>query len=151
VSGWASSTPVKVSDFGRASALRFGDPRVPALLGVLVQLSLQVEGFRNRQLRPLLAQMLGLAQSEIKPGQMSYHLRRLRLHGLIARVEGTHRYKLTKLGLRIALFYQRTYARVLRPGLSAILAPAHKHPSQPHELLRKLQTTIDDYLNLYAA
>jgi hypothetical protein len=142
--------PIRV-DKQRASALRFGDARVQALLGVLLQMSLHVEGFRNRQLRPLLAQMLGSDPSQIKPGQMSYHLRRLRLHGLVARIEGTHRYKLTKLGLRIAVFYQRTYSRVLRPGLSVILAPTSKHASPQHQLLQKLQTTIDDYLNLHAA
>jgi len=142
--------PIRV-DKQRASALRFGDARVQALLGVLLQMSLHVEGFRNRQLRPLLAQMLGSDPSQIKPGQMSYHLRRLRLHGLVARIEGTHRYKLTKLGLRIAVFYQRTYSRVLRPGLSVILAPTSKQASPQHQLLQKLQTTIDDYLNLHAA
>ena len=41
----------------RASALRFGDARVQALFGVLLLLCLQLEGFRHRQLRPLLAQM----------------------------------------------------------------------------------------------
>jgi hypothetical protein len=77
---------------------------------------LQLEGFRNRQLRPLLAQMLGLEENNISPGRVSYELRRLRLHGLIERIEGTHRYHLTAQGLRTVLFYQRTYARVIRPG-----------------------------------
>ena len=44
----------------RASALRFGDPRVQALFAVLVLFSLQPQGFRNKELRPLLAQALGL-------------------------------------------------------------------------------------------
>src|SRR5580692_11716092 len=39
----------------RVSALRFGDPRVQALFAVLVIFSLQPQGFRNRELRPLLA------------------------------------------------------------------------------------------------
>jgi hypothetical protein len=51
--------PVEV-DGQRGSALRFGDPRVQALLAVLVLFCLQPEGFRNQQLRPLLAQFLGL-------------------------------------------------------------------------------------------
>jgi hypothetical protein len=46
--------------------------------------------------------------------------RRLRLHGLIKRIEGTHRYRLTTEGLRTVVFYQRTYARIIRPGLSVI-------------------------------
>ena len=67
----------------RASALRFGDARVQGLFAVLLLLCLQLDGFRNRQLRPLLARMLGLEESTISPGRVSYELRRLRLHGLI--------------------------------------------------------------------
>ena len=52
------------------------------------------------------------------PGQMTYHLRRLRLHGLIERIPGTHRYQVTRLGWRTALFCTRTYNRILRPGLA---------------------------------
>ena len=42
------------------------------LFAVLLLLCLQLEGFRNRQLRPLLAQMLGLEESNIRPGRVSY-------------------------------------------------------------------------------
>ena len=107
----------------RVSALRFGDPRVQALFAVLVIFSLQPQGFRNRELRPLLAQALGLDNEQITQGKMSYDLRRLRLHGIIERVAGTHRYQLTALGRRIALFYSRTFNRVVRPGLSHIAHP----------------------------
>jgi len=52
---------------------------------------------------------------------MTYHLRRLRLHGLIQRVPKSHRYLLTDFGLRVALFFTRAYARLLRPGLAIVL------------------------------
>lgn len=107
----------------RVSALRFGDPRVQALFAVLVIFSLQPQGFRNRELRPLLAQALGLDNEQITQGKMSYDLRRLRLHRIIERVAGTHRYQLTALGRRIAVFYSRTFNRVVRPGLSHIAHP----------------------------
>ena len=114
--------PAKV-EAQHGSALRFGDPRVQALFAVLVLFSLQPQGFRNKELRPLLAQALGLDSPQITPGKMSYDLRRLRLHGLIERIPGTHRYQLTSTGLRTALFYSRAYARVIRPGLSQIANP----------------------------
>ena len=107
----------------RVSALRFGDPRVQALLAVLVIFSLQPQGFRNRELRPLIAQALGLDNEQITQGKMSYDLRRLRLHRIIQRIAGTHRYQLTALGRRIALFYSRTFNRVVRPGLSHLAHP----------------------------
>ena len=95
-------------DGQHVSALPFGQERVQALLMVLVLFCLQPEGFRNRQLRPLLAQLLGLLESEISPGRMSYDLRRLRLHGLIERIPKTQRYRPTTFGLKTALFYPST-------------------------------------------
>ena len=55
--------------------------------------------------------------------KMSYDLRRLRLHRLIQRIPGTHRYQLTAVGRRTVLFYSRTFNHVLRPGLSQIAHP----------------------------
>jgi DNA-binding HxlR family transcriptional regulator len=108
-------------DGQHACALPFGQARVQSLLMVLVLFSLQPEGFSNRQLRPLLAQLLGIPESQITPGRMTDDLRRLRRHGLIERIAQTHRYRLTTFGLKVALFYSRTYQRVIRPGLSLLL------------------------------
>jgi hypothetical protein len=60
---------------------------------------------------------------------MTYDLRRLRLHGIIERVPKTHRYRVTEAGLRAALFFTRTYARILRPGLSVVLTDVEPNGS----------------------
>ena len=54
---------------------------------------------------------------------MSYHLRRLRLHGLIQRIRKTHRYRLTDFGLRTATFCTR-YASIFRQGFGLVLPAA---------------------------
>jgi len=105
-------------DTQRAAALRFGDPRVLALLQVLVLFCLQPEGFRNQHLREHYARLLGLDPTALTPGQLTYQLRRLRLHRLIERIPRSHRYRLTDFGLRAALFLSRLYARTIRPGMS---------------------------------
>jgi hypothetical protein len=105
----------------RASGLRFADLAVQALLSALLVFRLQVRGFSNRDLRNHWAPILGKAPHDMTPGQMTYQLRRLRLHGLIERIPGTHRYRVTDDGLRTALFYTRVYNRVLRPGLAQII------------------------------
>jgi hypothetical protein len=104
----------------RASALRFGDPRVMALLQVLVLFCFLPEGFRSRDLREHYACLLGIDPTTLKTGQMTYQLRRLLMHGLIERIPSTHRYKLTDHGLRAALFLTRLHARAIRPGMSII-------------------------------
>ena len=105
----------------RASALRFGDQRVQALFAVLAVFSLQMRGFTNQEMRALLAPLLGLDPANYPIGRMTYDLRRLRLHGIIARIPHSHRYQLTSDGLRIALFFSRTYTRLLRPKLAEIM------------------------------
>jgi DNA-binding IclR family transcriptional regulator len=92
----------------------------------------------------LLAQLLGFAESQIRPGRMSYDLRRLRLHGLIERLPKTQRYRLTTFGLKTALFYSRTYQRLLRRGLSEL------HNPLPTSTLAadyaKFQNALDAYV-----
>ena len=107
----------------RASALRFADVRVQALMQALLLFILLPHGFSNRDLREHLAPLLGLDPSQWRSGKMTYDLRRLRLHGLIERLPHSHRYRITEHGLRTAMFYSRVYNRILRPGL-AMLSPA---------------------------
>lgn len=108
----------RVVDRQRASALRFEAERVQALLHALVLFRLLPNGFSNADLREHLEPLLG---RRITPGAVTYDLRRLRLHGLIRRIPRSHRYEVTPTGLRYALFFTRSYDRLLRPGLSLIL------------------------------
>jgi hypothetical protein len=121
----------------RASALRFDDPRVQALLLVLVMYLMQTDGFTSKQLKGPLAQLLGIDPAMITRARMTYDLRRLRLHGLIERIPKTHRFRVTPQGLRIAIFFSRTWARLLRPGLSLIAPSA---PDNRSALRRTFQT-----------
>lgn len=130
-------------DGQRVSALRYGDQRIQVLLQALVLFRLSIAGFTNRDLRELVAPLLGLLPSQLSPGRMTYDLRRLRLRGLIERLPGTHRYAVTEYGLRIALFYTRTHARILRTGLALTLGAA---PSAAiHNAFRRLEKTIDQH------
>lgn len=130
----------------RASALPFAQPRVQALLSVLVLFRLLPQGFHLRELRTHLAALLGLAPDAMTQGQMTYHLRRLRLHGLIERIDGTHRYRVTDTGLRVALFFTRTYARVLRPGLAIVMPEAKPGDSDLRRQFDKLEQVMDQFV-----
>jgi hypothetical protein len=127
----------------RASALRFGDKRAQALFAVLVVFSLQLRGFNNSEMRALLAQMPGLDPANYPIGRMTCDLRRLRLHGIIERIPHSHRYRLTPAGLRIALFFSRTYARLLRPKLAQIMPEAPPIASPLRAAFDRLTTEID--------
>jgi hypothetical protein len=137
----ALTHPVVV-DHQRAAALRFGDPRVLGLMQTLCLFALSPTGFRHRDLRPSIAQLLGCDPDQYAAGSMTYDLRRLRLHGLIERVPHTHRYRLTELGARIAVLYVRVYARGFRPAAS--LPTAGTRRGAP--TLERLDTALTKFL-----
>ena len=125
-------------DGRRSPALRFGDPRVMALLGALC-VSLNALGFTNRSLRAQVSQLLGVAYTV---NQMSYDLARLRLNGLIERRCGTNTYQLTPDGQRVAIFYTKVHDRLLRPLIAANAPPAPVG-------LRNALRIIDRHIHVY--
>ena len=133
--------PTLTEDGRRAPALRFGDPRVMALAGALSLTLAGACGLTSKSLRALTARLLGPSYTA---GQMTYDLRRLRLNGLIRRIEHTHTYVLTPEGQRIAVFYTKLYNRLLRP-----LAAADQPQAPPG--LRRALAVIDHHVEDYIA
>ena len=130
----------------RASALRYGDARVLALLSALLVFRLLPRGFCDRELREHLAPLLGEDPSALTQGRMTYQLRRLRLHGLIVRQVGTHRYAVTDQGLRVALFFTRSYARVLRPGMAELTDMKLPPDTQLRHAAAQFEAAMDQYV-----
>jgi hypothetical protein len=125
----------------RTSGLRFDDPRVLALMQALCLFALAPAGFRHRDLRRKVSSLQGPLSRPYQAGQMTYDLRRLRLHGLIERVPKTHRYQLTPAGATAALFYVRFYTRALRPAFSIPSSTESGNPA-----LLQLQRAVDRVL-----
>lgn len=115
----ALGQPTRLENGQRASALRFADERVMALLATLTGHGFIPGKLTNKTLRTQVAQLLNRAYTS---NQMSYDLRRLRLKGLLVRIPGTHTYRLTELGVKVAVFFTKLYARMFRPGLSACVS-----------------------------
>ena len=124
----------------RTGAFRFGDVRAMALAGALCSVVHAVAGFTNASLRGLVAGLLGTGYTT---GQMTYDLRRLRLHGLIERVPRTNTYRLTPEGQRVAVFYTKLDRRLLHPLLEADKPPA---PIEVRRALATLDRAITDYI-----
>jgi predicted MarR family transcription regulator len=112
-----------------------------ALAGALCCVVHAVTGFTNHSLRGLVAGLLG---TDYRTSQMTYDLRRLRLHGLIERIPGTNTYAITAEGIRVAVFYTKLHHRLLRPLLAA-----GDQPPTPPEVRRALATldhAVADYV-----
>jgi hypothetical protein len=122
----------------RAPALRFGDPRVQALAGALAESVHALPGtVTNKSLRASVTQLLGQPRTS---AQMSYDLRRLRLKGLIERIEGTNAYRITPDGQRVAVFYTKIHNRLLVPLLAADQPPA---PPDLRQALRTIDRHVE--------
>jgi hypothetical protein len=138
---FADLTRPQLVDGQRVPGMRFGDPRVHALLAAVVLYRHQPRGFASRDLRAALADLLGRPPGTISQGQITYDLRRLRLHGLIQRIPHSHRYQVTDDGWAAALLIIRVHNRVLRPGLADITDPAGTGPLRA--AYQQLATAID--------
>jgi hypothetical protein len=139
--------PSATHDGLHAPGLRFGDPRVMAVLAALVGFCHLLVGFTNRDLTGLVAALLDGPYSS---RQATYDLRRLRRKGLIIRLPHSQRYQLTPLGRRVAVLFTKAHGRVLTPALAAL------HPALPAELVgrsplaiawRHLDRALDDFID----
>lgn len=142
----AVNQPQVIND-QRASALRFGDLRAMALFQALCLFLLLPDGFRNVALRAHVAHLMGQRLEDYTPGRMTYDLRRLRLHGIIAKIPGSHRYQVTPTGLRICLFLTKVHERVIRPGFSQLQNGCPKAPNRPvATAMRQLDQAMDQLI-----
>ena len=127
----------------RASALRFGDPRVQALFAALVTFRLLPEGFTNRNLREIVAPLMGLPVADYHRNRTTCDLRRLRLRGLVERIPHTRRYRVTEDGVRTALCYHRTHVRVMKPVIAVSFDPVARHTSRLRRVIDAFDNDID--------
>jgi len=122
--------PIMVDD-QRVPALRFDTPRTQALLAAILSFALLPNGFSNRDLRHRVAPLLGLTADTMTAGQLTYDLRRLRLHGLIQRIPKTHRYQVTDSGLQAAIGLTSAWHHLIREPLTDLTdnwpTPIQKH------------------------
>jgi hypothetical protein len=135
--------PITTDTGHRIAGLRLGDRRAHALLQALLVFRLLPHGFLNRDLRGLLAQLLGKTPDELSTGQISYDLRRLRAHGLITRIPGSHRYRITDTGSHHAMLLTHIHTRLLQPGLAHLTDPNPPTPSTLRTAARNYQHALD--------
>jgi hypothetical protein len=102
----------------RALAAEGRFTEITCLAGALCTTLLAATGITSKSLR---AVMTGLLHAPYTPGQMTYDLGRLRLTGLISRIEHTNHYALTAEGILAAIFYTRVH--------NGCSAPARRRPA----------------------
>lgn len=136
--------PTVEKDGQKAPGLRFGDPRVMALMLALSLFTHLINGFRNQDLRRHVANLLGASAGNYTAQQATYDLRRLCRKGLVHRRPGTHRYVVTPYGWKVARLYARLDARIFRPALTALQGRGITDPAPKLSLaLAKVDHELD--------
>jgi hypothetical protein len=138
--------PTVTEDGEKAPALKFGQPRVMALLLALTLFHHLIDGFHNRDLRALVTDLLGVTGQEYTASQMTYDLRRLRLKGLIFRPPKTHRYFLTPYGWKIARLFSRLESRVFRPAIAIFTTNYAVLPFPLRASLNRVDAQLDELI-----
>jgi hypothetical protein len=138
--------PTVTQNGEKAPALKFGQPRVMALLLALTLFQHLIDGFHNRDLRGLVADLLGVNISEYTGAQMTYDLRRLRLKGLIFRPPRTHRYFVTPYGWKLARLFSRLEARVFRPAVAMFTGNDAVLPFPLRASLDRVDAQLDELI-----
>ena len=129
------SEPTTTETGQRAPGLRFGQPRAMALFAGLSRFLPALNGFCNAELRETMQALLNVSPDKYTANQMSYDLRRLRLKGLITRLEGRHRYILTTYGRRVAYLMTKLQNRIFDVASGAL----HAAEALPSCLARAFQ------------
>jgi len=140
----ALTQPVISTAGTRTAGMPVTSPRVQALLAALCAFRLLPHGFTNRDLRTHLAPLLGLNPEVMTSGQLSYDLRRLRIHGLIQRIPHSFRYQVTTAGIRQARFLTRLTQQLLIPGLAQLTDPSPPVPTRLRAADRAYDIAIDE-------
>jgi len=65
---------------------------------------------------------------------------------LIERLPNSFRYRVTDFGLRLALFFTRTYNRILRPGLAAALPSLRAIDAPLKRAFDKIDTQVNEWI-----
>ena len=138
--------PTVNQDGVKAPALKFGQPRVMALLLALTMFHHLIDGFHNRDLRALVVDLLGVSPQAYTASQMTYDLRRLRLKGLIYRPPETHRYLVTPYGWKVARLFSRLESRVFRPAIAMFTANDAVLPFPLRASLDLVDTQLDELI-----
>lgn len=140
----------------RTAGLRVQDPRLIRLLEVLMHAAVGVGGWTTRQLLQEIHQRFGLTEERYGLNVLRYDLRKLKGHGLLERVQGHHRWRLTDKGQRVAVLFLLFHRRLCGPLAASQFHhrphPQHRPQASPLELAYyKADRAIDEIVEILHA
>jgi hypothetical protein len=117
----------------RIPGIKPDDPRLLAVMRALTRFAhiANSDSFRCRDLLEPVAQALG--RTDYRSPQLRYDLGKLRAKGLVVKIDGTHRYRLTPDGFRLCILFIKLAERVYKPLTAACVSPLSEEATLPAE------------------
>ncbi len=144
-----------VSGKTKIAGIKIHDTRMMRLMEVLLHGATQLNGWRSAGIHQAILTSFGLSAEAYTLTQLRYDLRKMKAHGLVERIEGGYRYRLTDKGTKTALMFILFHKRVCGPLTNSLFH------HRPHETLKpgsKIETAyykadyaIQHVLDLLAA
>lgn len=146
--------PVRLGK-SKLAGIRLDQVRMMRLLEVLLRRGAGALGaWSTRELQSAVLDAAQLKPSQYSISALRYDLRKLRAHGLIERLTGSHRYRLSSKGQKVALLMSLLRKRVYGPvAASAFVhrpSPDPVPPSRFEKAYRKADQAFEDLITALA-
>lgn len=137
----------------RIAGILVEDRRMIRLFEVLLHAGTTVGGWTAKQIQEAVLEQFGLPEEKYGLNSLRYDLRKMKGHGLVERVEGHYRYRLTQKGQRAALLMMMFHKRLCGPlaGSQFQHRPDEKHRPKISKLeaaYHKADKAIDEIIQI---
>lgn len=104
--------------------------------------------FYTKDLHPHVAEAMGVQPDQYTLASLRYDLSKLRVKGLVHKVERTHRYRLSREGYAISVLFLKLFERIYAPLsaglLQSVRADSKLQRQRRNQLDRLYQQVSDD-------
>lgn len=139
----------------KIAGIKIHDTRMMRLMEVLLHGGTQLNGWRSADIHQAILATFGLSAGSYTSTQLRYDLRKMKAHGLLERIGGGYRYRLTDKGTKAALMFILFHKRVCGPLANSLFHHKPNKSLQPGTKIEaayhKADRAIEQVLDLLAA
>ena len=127
----------------KIAGIKIHDTRMMRLMEALLHGGTQLNGWRCSDIHQITLATFGLTAATYTPNQLRYDLRKLKAHGLLARIGRSYRYRLTDKGVKAALMFILFHKRVCGPLAHSLFDHRPNEALQPNSKVEKAYYRAD--------
>src|SRR6516225_4370308 len=139
----------------KITGIKIHDTGMIRLMEVLLHGGPQLHGWRTAPIHAAILSAFGLSSQAYCLTPLRYHLRNMKAHGLLERLDQSYGYRLTPKGIRVAALFVLFRQRVCGPRANSLFhhrpQPTPKPPTQIETAYYQADNAIQKLIHLLAA